>query len=339
MNQEATTELKISEVYELAKQCLLANGCNEDNADAVARTITAAEADGSASHGLFRLPGYVSSLRSGKVDGGASPQVEQLAPSVVRVDGKGGYAPLALAAGRQPLVDCAKSQGIAALALVNIHHFASLWVEVEAITEQGLAAFAFTAYTPSLAPAGSTKPLFGTNPMAFGWPRPGKTPMVFDQASAAMARGEIMIAARDGHTVPPGTGLDADGNPTTDPNAILKGGTLLPFGGYKGSGIAMMVELLVAGLIGQAFSFEAAERDNKDGGPPRGGELMIAIDPARFGDADQWQAHCEGFFDRLLALDGVRLPGARRHANRAATVDTGVWIPTALHEKIVSFSS
>lgn len=338
MNQGTTIELSIDGVFDLAKQCLLTNGCNDANAQAVAKTITAAEADGSASHGLFRLPGYVASLRSGKVNGTATPRVEHLAPSVIRVDGDGGYAPRALATGRQPLIDCAKSQGIAALALVNIHHFAALWIEVEAITEHGLVAFAFTAYTPSLAPAGSTKPLFGTNPMAFGWPRPGKPPMVFDQASAAMARGEIMIAARDGHSVPPGTGLDADGNATTDPDAILKGGSLLPFGGYKGSAIAMMVELLAAGLVGQAFSFEAAERDNKDGGPPRGGELMIAIDPAHFGDAEGWQGHCEEFFERLLALDGVRLPGARRHANRETTANTGVSIPTPLYEQIVAFA-
>ena len=98
--------------------------------------------------------------------------------------------------------------------------------------------------------------------------------MVFDMASASMARGEVMVAAREGHAVPPGTGLDRDGQPTTDAQAIIDGGMLLPFGGYKGAGIAMMIELLAAGLIGERFSFEAAAHDNRDGGPPRGGEFL-----------------------------------------------------------------
>jgi delta1-piperideine-2-carboxylate reductase len=232
------------------------------------------------------------------------------------------------------LVETAKETGIAALALTNVHHFAALWVETEAVVEEGLAAMAFTSYMPSVAPAGASEPFFGTNPMAFGWPRPGQTPMVFDQASAAMARGEIMIAARDGHSVPEGGGLDADGNATTDPNAILKGGTQLPFGGYKGSSIAMMVELLASGLLGQPFSYEAAIEDNKDGGPPRGGELMIALDPARFGDADNWQAHCEKFFTELSGLEGTRLPGSRRHRNRAENQRGGVSVLASLVKKI-----
>ena len=122
-----------------------------------------------------------------------------------------------------------------------------------------------------------------------------------------------------------------------DPKEVLKG-VLLPFGGYKGSAIAMMVELLAAGLIGEGFSFEAARYDNKDGGPPRGGEFLLAIDPAALGDPEGWQAHGEAFFAELTALEGVRLPGARRHVNRGRTPETGIDIPMALHDKIVALS-
>ncbi len=335
---EQTVTMTLDEVLALARNCLSANGCDDDNANAVAATISAAERDGAASHGLFRLPGYVASLRSDKVDGAAKPVIEKLAPGVVRADGNGGFAPLALEAGRKPLIECARSQGIGALALTNIHHFAALWIEVEALAQNGLAAFAFTAYKPALAPAGSTQPLFGTNPMAFGWPRGDKPPMVFDQASAAMARGEIMIAARDGHELPAGVGVDKDGNETTDPSAILEGGAILPFGGYKGSAIAMMVELLVAGLIGQDFSFEAAVNDNNDGGPPRGGELMLAIDPAHFGDPDGWLEHAESFFKRYYSLEGTRLPADRRYANRVQNIKTGVEVRTDLRDKILDLT-
>jgi len=331
--------LSLAEVEDLARQCLSANGCDRANAEAVAATVTAAERDGSHSHGLFRLPGYVASLRSGKVNGKATPKAEAISPAVVRVDGDGGYAPLAHERSRPLLVERAREQGVAALALVKVHHFSALWVEVEALARDGLVAFACTAYTPSVAPAGAREAFFGTNPIAFGWPRgDGRPPMVYDQATAAMARGEVMIAARDGHELPPGVGLGPDGQPTTNPAEVLKG-VLLPFGGYKGSAIAMMVELLCAGLIGEGFSFEAARYDTKDGGPPRGGEFMLALDPNRFGDADGWQAHAEGFFAGLTALDGVRLPGDRRYANRARSPRDGIEIPDSLHETIMELTA
>ena len=147
-----------------------------------------------------------------------------------------------------------------------------------------------------------------------------------------------MIAARDGHELPAGVGVDKNGNETTDPKAILEGGAILPFGGYKGSAIAMMVELLVAGLIGQDFSFEAALNDNNDGGPPRGGELMIAIDPARFGDADGWMQHAEAFFERYYSLEGTRLPADRRYANRTHNTKYGVSVRTDLRDKIIELT-
>lgn len=333
----STQTLSLEDARILATDCLAANGCNDENAQAVADTVIAAERDGCPSHGLFRLPGYVAALRSGKVNGAARPTVERPATGMVRVDGDGGFAPLALARGRQPLIDAAREQGVAAMGLVRIHHFAALWVEVEPLAEAGLCALACTAYLPVMPPAGGREPLFGTNPMAFGWPRRDGPPMVFDQSSAAMATGEVMIAARDGHDVPPGVGLNKDGNPTTDPNRILEG-VLLPFGGYKGSAIAMMVELLAAGLIGERFSFEAAEHDNKDGGPPRGGEFILAMDPARFG-GEAWLDHTEAFFERMLSLDGVRLPGGRRHANRLRTPADGVPIPDALRAKILELTA
>jgi len=166
--------------------------------------------------------------------------------------------------------------------------------------------------------------------MCFGWPRGDQPPMVFDQASASMARGEVMIAARDGHDVPLGTGVDADGNPTTEPQKIIDGGALLPFGGHKGSTIAMMIELLVAGLTGMDFSYEAQANDNNDGGPPNGGEFMLAIDPNRFGDADNWLQHSESFLERLTGMEGAHMPGNRRYANRAKSAAEGIAVSEAL---------
>jgi len=324
-----TVTVPLPELRKTVYAALSRAGCDHENADAVAAVMAAADGDGCASHGVFRLAGYLASLKSGKVDGKARPSVTSLAPAVVKIDGRGGFAPLVMKAARDALAPLARGQGIAAATLVNVHHFSALWVDVEPLVETGLAAMCFTAYMPSVAPAGARKPFFGTNPMAFGWPRADGGTLIFDQASAAMARGEIMIAAREGHTVPLGTGIDKAGNQTTDPKEILQGAQL-PFGGYKGSSLAMMVELLAAGLIGQPFSFEAGEEDNRDGGPPRGGVLLLAMDPQKFGDAEGWLQHSESFLQRLSGLDDVRLPGARRAANRARIAREGARLPAKL---------
>lgn len=329
MSTAATKHVSIEDIRRVAHAALTNAGCDAENAAAVAGVMAAADRDGCASHGLFRLAGYLAALRSGKVDGHARPGAAHLAPAVVQIDGHGGFAPLAMAKAREALAPLARAQGIAAAALVNVHHFSALWIDIEPLVEAGLAAMCFTAYMPAVAPFGGRRPFFGTNPMAFGWPRADGGTMIFDQASAAMSRGDITIAARDGRTLPPGVGISASGEPTTDPAEVLKGAQL-PFGGYKGTAIALMIELLAAGLIGQPFSFEAGERDNKDGGPPRGGVFLLALDPARFGDARGWAAHCESFFARYAKLDGVRLPGDRRAENRARIECAGTDLPEQL---------
>lgn len=310
----ATEAVSLDDIFDLAHRVMRAAGSSEDNAGAVARTIMMAERDGSTSHGLFRLPGYVATLKSGKVNGDANPRIEQVTPALLRCDAQNGHAPLALERGVGPLADAARACGVAVLALTRLHHFAALWPETEALTERGVAGFACVSYTPMVAPAGGREALFGTNPISFAWPRPGQEPLVFDMATAALAMGDVQIAARDGHEVPLGTGLDASGNATTDPAEILKG-VLLPFGGYKGSALAMMVELLAGPMVGEFLSFEAEAADNGDGGPVQGGEFLLALAPDVVSGADP-SARAERLFARLNAMPGVRLPGDRRHANR-----------------------
>ena len=326
----STTSLTLDEIYDLAKKTLLFNGCDEENASILADTIMRAERDGSHSHGLFRLPAYVAALKSKKVNGKARPEVKKISPSVIKVLGNNAFAPMVLKVGLPELIKLAKETGVAVLAITNSHHMAAMWPETEAIAEAGLVGFSCTSYMPLVAPAGAKKALFGTNPISFAWPRPGKTPVVYDMATSAMAMGDVMVAARDGKKVPLGTGLDKDGKETTDPKKIEKGsgGVLLPFGGYKGSGIAMMVELLAGALVGETFSYETAAKDNKDGGPPSGGEFILAISPEKMAGPD-WNKHSDKFFDKMKSMEGVRLPGERRHKNR---LDSG---PRKINEELV----
>ncbi len=310
-----TISLSLDEIYQLSNKTLLANGCDEENANILSDTIMRAERDGSLSHGLFRLPAYVASLKSKKVNGKARPEIKKISSSVVKVLGNHAFAPMVLKVGLPELIKLAKETGVAILAITNSHHMAAMWPETETVAEEGLVAFSCTSYKPAVAPAGAIKPLFGTNPISFAWPRPGKTPVVFDMATASMAMGEVQVAKREGHKVPLGTGLTKDGKDTTDPGEIADGGVLLPFGGYKGSAIAMMVELLAGALVGDNFSFETAAKDNNDGGPPSGGEFILAISPEKISGSG-WDNHADEFFNKMKSFEGVRLPGERRHKNR-----------------------
>ena len=325
----STVSLKLDEILDLAKKTLLTNGCDDETASILAELIMKAERDGSLSHGLFRLPAYVAGLKSGKINGKARPDVKKISPSVIKVAGNNCLAPVVLNKGIPELIKAAKESGVAVLAITNSHHMAAMWPETEMLAEQGLVAFACTSYKPAVAPAGATKPLFGTNPISFAWPRPGKTPVVYDMATASMAMGEVQVAKREGHKVPLGTGLNKDGKETTDPGEIADGGVLLPFGGYKGSAIAMMVELLAGALVGDNFSFETAAKDKNDGGPPSGGEFILAISPDRL-SGNNWAIHSDEFFDKMKSMNGVRLPGERRHKNR---LDKG---PRNINEELVN---
>ena len=325
----STVSLTLNEILDLAKKTLLTNGCDDETASILAELIMKAERDGSLSHGLFRLPAYVSGLKSGKINGKARPEVKKISPSVIKVLGNNCLAPMVLNKGLPELIRTAKENGVAVLAINNSHHMAAMWPETETVAEAGLVAFACTSYKPAVAPAGAIKPLFGTNPISFAWPRPGKTPVVFDMATASMAMGEVQVAKREGHKVPLGTGLTKEGKETTDPGEIADGGVLLPFGGYKGSGIAMMVELLAGALVGDNFSFETAAKDNNDGGPPSGGEFILAISPEKI-SCSGWDKHADEFFNKMKSMEGVRLPGERRHKNR---LDKG---PRNINEELVN---
>ena len=339
-----TIRVSLTSIDRTARAALLRAGCDEANAAAVADVITQAERDGCPAHGLFRLSGYLAALACGKADGRAAPVARRLAPGVVRIEGRNGFAPRSMQCARETLAPLARTQGVASAAIVDTLHFSALWADIEPLVADGLGAFCMTAYLPSVAPAGATQPFFGTNPFAFGFPGEG---FVFDFATAATARGELQIAARDGLLAPDGAGLDAHGRPTRDPAAILAGAQT-PFGGHKGSALALMVELMAGVLIGQPTSVDAARQEaarrgedpSVETGPPRGGVFLLAFDPAAFGAAEGWRAHAAAFFDELRALSGsgandgapagVRLPGDRRRAARARAEREGVVVSRAV---------
>lgn len=331
--------LSLTEVEQLAVKALVANDFTSAQAKAIAASVVAAERDECHSHGLFRIPFYLKAGTNTTANPAAEPRLTINETSIVHVDACSGFCPLALQIGLPELAKKTASVGIAALAIHNAYNIAALWPEVESLAEQGFVAFAFTAANAYVAPHGGSKPLFGTNPMAFAWPRAGRPPFVFDQASSASARGEIQLHALAGNDIPDGWAIDAAGNPTNDPESAL-GGAQLPFGGHKGSSLALMIELLAGALLGDLFSYESSEKDVNKVGAPFGGEFIIAIDmnhTLQAGNAEQAQSRADTLFKRILEQEGTRLPSSRRYEARGRTRDSGVQVPNSVHEQILGF--
>jgi LDH2 family malate/lactate/ureidoglycolate dehydrogenase len=334
MTEQTHVTLSLDQVADLSRAALSRLGLAPAHVEAVTATIVAGERDGCASHGIYRLLVCADTLKTGKVSKDAVPVVDDRAGGIVRVDAKGGYAQLAFQEGLPLLVEKARKSGIAALAINDCVHFAALWPEIEAVVAHGFVAFAFTPSHAWVAPAGGTRPTLGTNPIAFGWPRPGPHPFVFDFATSAAARGEIELHRRAGKPIPEGWGIDAEGRPTTDPAAAMSG-AMLTFGGHKGSALSVMVELIAGPLIGDLTSAESIALDAGAKASPIGGELILAIDPAGFlgGEAAQHIGRAEALFDAIVG-QGARLPSQRRFEARKRSLAEGVHVPRKLYDDV-----
>ena len=292
-------------------QALVANGVAQEVAVPIARTVAACERDGTLSHGLLRLPGYVEAVRTGWADGKALPEVVSKSASMIVMDARNGFTHLALARSRAELMEMAATTGCAILLIRNAHHFAALWPDIEDFAAQGFVAMACVTSRARVTAWGGGKPVFGTNASAFASPRAEGPPIVWDQAASVMSQGEVLVAARAGRALPEGIGVDAQGNPTTDPKAVLEGGALTPFGGVKGASIAFMVEVLAAALSGSHFGFESPPNGTL---PSKGGEFVMVIDPRRAG-ADVG-ARVETLVLAIQEAGSEHLPGSRRYARR-----------------------
>jgi (2R)-3-sulfolactate dehydrogenase (NADP+) len=304
---------------------------NESNAKSVARALVLAEADGLKGHGLSRVPIYAAQAKIGKVDGHATPQLTRRKPALIAVDAASGFAYPAIELAETVLPGMAKSEGVAVAAIHRSHHCGAAGHPVERLAEAGLVAIMFVNTPGGIAPWGGSKAVLGTNPVAFACPLPGRDPLVIDLSLSKVARGNIMTAKQRGEKIPEGWALDAQGKPTTDPDAALAG-TMVPMGDAKGTALALMVELLAAGLTGANFAAEASSFLDDKGPPPGTGQLILAFDPAAFGgDA---LARFGVLARSIEDQQGARLPGARRIKSREKAKAEGLTISDALLKEI-----
>lgn len=324
------TNLTIASLGERVEAIFLKAGLNAIQAGALARVIVAGERDACKSHGIFRIEGALRTVKAGKVNPDAVPEIlPDEGTAIVKVNARGGFANPAYELGLPVLVERARRLGVAALAINDCTHFSALWPEVEGLTTNGLAGLVMCPSYATVAPTGGNKPLLGTNPFAFGWPRKDQPPYVFDFATSVAARGEIELHRRAGKQLPEGWAIDRDGNPTTDPDAALDG-SMLPFGGHKGSAIGTMIELLAGIMIGDLTSPEVLDYLGTTTLAPFHGELIIAFSPEAFAKGrpgDPFQ-RAEILFEAIVG-QGARLPSGRRFAARAKSESEGITLTEA----------
>lgn len=329
--------LSHQELARLLERIFLRAGVSLPIAAILAANCAACERDGSFSHGIFRMPGYVASLRSGWVDGQAVPVVEEHGPSFLRVDAMNGFAQAALEAARPRIEAMVAATGAVVVSIRNSHHFSALWPDLEPFAASGLVALSLVSGLACVVPPGGCEPVFGTNPIAFATPVAGAPPLIYDFATSAMSNGDLRIAAKAGHKVALGTGIDGDGNPSDDPRAILQGGALLPFGGHKGAALALMVEILASAFTGGLFSAEVDFSAHPGAETPHTGQLLLVLDPARGGNA-AFSARVAGLIEAIRRSGDVRLPSDRRYRRRAQAEREGIPLSPEDYAKLLALA-
>ena len=341
-------QLSIAQAQALVSAALRRAGANEAMAAATARALVLAEAQGLASHGLSRVAQYCTHLRNGRVNGAAVPVVAQGKGGAAVVDAREGLAFPACELAVVEAIRRAGEFGISIVGVTNSHHCGVVVDHLRAVADAGMVGLAF-ANSPSAMPAaGGKHPIFGTNPVAAVFPRRqdrsapegARDALMIDLSLSEVARGKLMVAAKEGKAIPLGWALDAQGQPTTDPKAGMDG-SMLPFGtgaangpgaagSPKGAMLALVVELLVTALIGAQFGFEASSFFVDAGNRPRIGQAFIVIDPGALAGRESFLDRIEVLVREMLVDEGVRLPGARREALRRQAEVAGITVADAM---------
>ena len=328
-------KLSLEDAQTLARNAFESVGIPTEQADTSAAALVRAEADGMASHGLSRVGQYCGHVQVGRVNPSAIPTIRHERPAAVVIDAQEGLAFPALQLASRQAAEKAKTAGIGMAAVGNSHHFGVAGHVAEDLARQGLIAIVMGNSPAAMPMWGGSRPLFGTNPIAAAFPRTDLDPVVIDLSLSAVARGKLMVAAQKGESIPEGWALDADGQPTTDPKAGLAG-MMVPAGGAKGAMLALMIEVLVVGLTGSSFGYEADSFFELEGNRPRIAQLVIAIDPQIAGQG-VFPSRLEDLITVMSQDQSVRLPGSRRFALRHKAESEGIEVSEAVLTAIQKF--
>lgn len=325
---------KAGELQRLARNALEKAGANPVMAEAAAKHLVRAEEQGLPTHGMSRVPFYCGFLRNGRADGAAHPRMLADRGAVCLIDNCDGLPYESGEWAVNDVIQRARRNGIGFAGITNSAHVGVLGIHLLPVAAAGMVGVAFTN-SPAAIPAwGGKKALFGTDPVAFAFPREKGDPLVIDLALTTVVRGKIMLALQKGEKIPEGWALDRNGKPTTDPKEAIENGSLFPIGGAKGAMLALSFELICAALTGSAIGTEADSFFSDKGNKPRIGHAFLAIDPGALAGHDRYFERVETVVTTMLADEGVRLPGARRFASEKKLRAEDIDIPDDLLAKI-----
>ena len=327
----ATRTLSVDGAREIAVDALIRCKTGPRQAASVADALVQAELVAQDGHGLRRLLTYAPQVLSGKVDGHAVPEIRKPRAGTIAINAHYGFAYPAVDIALEQLPAIADANGIAAAGIRASHHAGAVGIFVERLAKEGFVALMFANTPAAIAPWNGGKALYGTNPIAFAAPVPWAEPIVIDLSLSTVARGKIMAAQQRGEAIPEGWALDPDGQPTTDPEAALKG-TMMPAGGAKGAMLALMVEVIAAALTGSNFGFEATSFFEPTGAAPGTGQVIVALDPGGLGA--QGLARIGVMAAAIQGQAQARLPGRRRQQLRAKAMMHGLELDKDLIDKI-----
>lgn len=319
-----TGTFSIADTERLVVEAFRRADVGADQAASVAHALVAAEASGQSGHGLRRVAAYAAQAKVKKVDGHAIAEGELTRSAALRIDAAEGFAFPAIDLAVKSAPAIVAQTGVLAIAIRNSHHAGVLGLTVERFAEKGLVAMMMANAPSAMAAWGGTKGVFGTNPIAFATPLPGSDPVVIDLSLSKIARGKVMAAKQKGTAIPEGWALDRDGRPTTDADAALAG-TMVPVGDAKGAALALMVEMLSAGLTGANYAYEASSLFDDKNGPPRLGQFILVLDPQAIGGENALGRLGE-LAEMIGREPGTRLPGRRGLALRRKAAAEGIAI-------------
>ncbi len=317
--------VSVSDIRTASESALLAHGAGAFQAAEVARAVARAEEAGNIICGLYYLESYCTQLASGRVNGTVEPEVSRPKPGVVRADARFGFAQPAFTRALPMAVEAALDVGVATLTVAHAHTCTSLGFFTEQIAAHGLIGLGFTNASAIVAAPGGRAPVLGTNPIAMSIPGSDAPLMHADFSTSAVALGKITMAKAAGEAIPPGWAVDAEGEPTTDPEAALKG-ALVSAAGPKGWAFGLLVEVMAAGLTGSVNSLDVKGLKLADGKPHDLGQTYILIDPSAHAGADVMAARLARVAD-IVAQDGGtgRIPGASRRHLDPVDVPDALW--------------
>jgi len=322
--------ISAQKLIELGQAIFRAAGAPDDIAQLVATSLVQSNLLGHDSHGIMRVLRYVDTIRQGKLQPGARPQLERQSGAMAIVDGGWGFGQVAAQFGAESAVKLARASGVSCVALSRTNHIGRLGEYVELIAARGLVGLALAnglARGGGVVPFGGRERIFGTNPIAWAAPAgPGRPPLVVDFATAATAEGKLAVALSQGQRVGRGLLIDRAGKPSTDPARYYKGGALLPFGGHKGYGLSLMIEIM-ANLLAGSAPVSSPEYT------PGNAALIMAWSIDAFTPPDRFQRLVAELLQRIKSsapaprVEEVLLPGELETRTLAQRSQSGIPIP------------